>query len=92
MKKIQPVKGFSKLSKQAKIEWLINNYSLQPDKALDTIQGYLHQDVSVQKLHDEFIENTISNFYLPFGIAPNFLINGHPENCVLLRKRYMRGF
>ncbi|MBL7813178.1 MAG: hydroxymethylglutaryl-CoA reductase, degradative [Bacteroidetes bacterium] len=76
MKKIQPVKGFSKLSKQAKIEWLINNYSLQPDKALDTIQGYLHQDVSVQKLHDEFIENTISNFYLPFGIAPNFLING----------------
>ena len=29
----------------------------------------------MQKLHDEFTENTISNFYLPFGIAPNFLIN-----------------
>ena len=29
----------------------------------------------LQKLHDEFTENTISNFYLPFGIAPNFLIN-----------------
>ena len=28
------------------------------------------------KLHDEFIENTISNFYLPYGIAPNFVING----------------
>lgn len=28
-------------------------------------------------LHDDFIENTISNFYLPFGIAPNFLINGN---------------
>jgi len=26
-------------------------------------------------LHDEFIENTITNFYLPLGVAPNFLIN-----------------
>src|SRR5690606_28303929 len=23
-----------------------------------------------------FIENTLSNYYLPFGLAPNFLING----------------
>jgi hydroxymethylglutaryl-CoA reductase len=30
----------------------------------------------LQQLHDEFIENTITNFYLPMGIAPNFLING----------------
>ena len=29
----------------------------------------------LQQLHDEFIENTISNFYMPFGVAPNFLIN-----------------
>ena len=27
-------------------------------------------------MHDEFIENTLTNFYVPFGIAPNFLING----------------
>ena len=27
------------------------------------------------KSHDEFIENTISNFYIPLGVAPNFLIN-----------------
>ena len=27
-------------------------------------------------MHDEFIENTITNFYLPLGVAPNFLING----------------
>ncbi|MDG1747087.1 MAG: hydroxymethylglutaryl-CoA reductase, degradative, partial [Bacteroidia bacterium] len=24
---------------------------------------------------DEFIENTVSNYYLPFGVAPNFQIN-----------------
>ena len=29
----------------------------------------------MQQLHDDFIENTISNFYLPYGVAPNFLIN-----------------
>ena len=27
-------------------------------------------------MHDEFIENTISNLYIPLGVAPNFLING----------------
>ena len=27
-------------------------------------------------MHDEFTENTLSNFYLPFGVAPNFVING----------------
>ena len=32
-------------------------------------------DEKVQLLHDEFVENTITNFYLPLGVAPNFLIN-----------------
>lgn len=27
------------------------------------------------KKHDEFIENTVANYYLPMGVAPNFLIN-----------------
>ena len=27
-------------------------------------------------MHDDFIENTISNYYLPLGVAPNFNING----------------
>jgi hydroxymethylglutaryl-CoA reductase len=30
----------------------------------------------LQRLHDEFTENTISNYYLPLGIAPNFDIDG----------------
>lgn len=32
--------------------------------------------METQKVHDEFIENTLSNYYLPFAIAPNFSING----------------
>lgn len=73
--KTQPVKGFSKLSKAAKIEWLIENFTNQPDESMQMLTGYWHGQPEVQKLHDEFIENTISNFYMPFGVAPNFLIN-----------------
>ena len=75
MKKTSPVKGFSKLSKEAKIEWLIQNFTNQPEESMQMLAGYWHNSAEVQKLHDEFIENTISNFYMPFGVAPNFLIN-----------------
>lgn len=72
----QPIKGFSKLSKQAKIEWLVSNYTSDPEESVEMLQGYWHGQPEVQKLHDEFIENTLSNYYMPFGVAPNFLING----------------
>ena len=70
------VKGFSKLSKEAKQEWLINNYCANPEKSLQLLKSYNHDDARIQKLHDEFIENTVSNYFLPFGVAPNFVING----------------
>ncbi|PHX92391.1 MAG: hydroxymethylglutaryl-CoA reductase [Flavobacteriales bacterium] len=72
---IQAIKGFSKLSKQAKIEWLLSNYASNRDRSLEMLEGYWHNRPEVQKLHDEFIENTLSNYYMPFGVAPNFLIN-----------------
>ncbi|WP_068597822.1 hydroxymethylglutaryl-CoA reductase, degradative [Vaginella massiliensis] len=72
----QPVEGFSKLSKDGKIEWLVNEYLNGDDKAIKTLKQYWNNDEDLQKLHDEFSENTISNFYMPFGLAPNFLING----------------
>lgn len=71
----QAIAGYSKLSKEAKIEWLISNYFDDSEKALQLLKSYWHTDADIQKMHDEFIENTISNFYLPYGVAPNFLIN-----------------
>lgn len=71
----QPVQGFSKLSKEGKIEWLVNEYLNGDEKAIQTLKQYWNDDADLQKLHDEFSENTISNFYMPFGLAPNFLIN-----------------
>ncbi|MDR9399410.1 hydroxymethylglutaryl-CoA reductase, degradative [Salibacter sp.] len=69
------VKGFSKMTKEAKIEWLTNNYFNNPDEARETLQKYWHKDPKTQQLHDEFIENTLTNYFLPFGVAPNFKIN-----------------
>lgn len=68
--------GFSKLKKTQKIDWLLDHY-FHGDRSLkDVLESYWNSSNKLQQLHDEFIENTISNFYLPLGIAPNFLING----------------
>lgn len=71
-----PIKGFSKLSKEGKIEWIVNELFENPDAAWETLRSYWHTDKKVQNLHDELIENTITNYFLPFGVAPNFKING----------------
>jgi len=70
------ISGFSKLTKQEKIEWLAANYFNNQPEIIDTIQQYWNDDMKLQQLHDDFIENTISNFYMPYGVAPNFVING----------------
>ena len=70
------VAGFSKLSKKEKINWIANEYFSTPEEALNIIRNYWNSDEKLQQLHDEFIENTITNFYIPLGVAPNFLING----------------
>jgi hydroxymethylglutaryl-CoA reductase len=72
----EAISGFSKLTKDEKINWIAKQYFAQPDEAINTLKQYWNSDQQLQQLHDEFIENTISNFYLPLGIAPNFLING----------------
>ena len=70
------VSGFSKLSKEEKINWIANRYFSTPSAAITLLKNYWNADANVQKLHDDFIENTITNFYLPLGVAPNFIING----------------
>ena len=70
------VTGFSKLSKEEKINWIANEYFSTPTEAIALLKNYWNSDKKTQQLHDEFIENTITNFYIPLGIAPNFLING----------------
>ncbi|MGC1473559.1 MAG: hydroxymethylglutaryl-CoA reductase, degradative [Psychroserpens sp.] len=69
------ITGFSKLSKIEKIDWLVHTYFTDSNSAKTLLKQYWNTDSKLQQLHDEFIENTISNYYLPLGVAPNFLIN-----------------
>lgn len=71
-----PVEGFSKLSKSEKIDWIATNFTSDPETSKKLLERYWNEDPALQKVHDEFIENTLSNYYLPFAAAPNFLING----------------
>lgn len=68
--------GFSKLSKTEKINWIATTHFANPQQAISILEQYNNSDAMLQKLHDEFIENTLTNFYLPLGVAPNFIING----------------
>ena len=70
------ISGFSKLSKTKKIDWLVDTYFSNKDEAKQVLIQYWNSNDKLQSLHDEFIENTITNYYLPLGVAPNFLING----------------
>ena len=70
------IAGFSKLSKSKKIDWIVDTYFSNKEEAKKVLTQYWNSDIQLQNLHDEFIENTITNYYLPFGVAPNFLING----------------
>ena len=47
-----------------------------PKRQKRFVSSYNHNNEKKQKLHDEFIENSITNYYLPLGVAPNFVING----------------
>lgn len=66
--------GFSKLTKEQKIELVANHTSL-PKQFASTIIESWHKDSAIQKIYDEFSENTIGNYIFPYGVSPNFLIN-----------------
>lgn len=67
------VRGFSKLSREEKIAYIQDNVPLTVD-LIKATNHYRH--TTDQATFDNFSENTLSNFYLPYGVAPNFLIDG----------------
>jgi hydroxymethylglutaryl-CoA reductase len=70
------IKGFSKLSKTGKIKWIVENFFIDPEAVLRELKSYWHSNEDQQKILDGFSENTISNYPMPYGVAPNFVING----------------
>ena len=69
-------KGFSKLLKKEKLK-LIAKYFENPGEVISLLKSYWHSDSKQQQLFDEFSENTITNFFIPYGISPNVTINGN---------------
>ena len=67
--------GFSKLTKSEKIDWVIENFFNSSNDDIEILKQYWSEDEELQKIHDEFSENTLTNFFIPLGIAPNFLID-----------------
>ncbi len=68
--------GFSKLPKRVKREWLAETCFENNTQVLEKLKSFDHTDKSVQVLFDGFSENTVANFYLPYGIVPNMVVNG----------------
>jgi len=68
------ISGFSKLLKEEKLK-LVAEYFENPGEVVSLLKSFWHTDERQQKLFDEFSENTITNFYIPYGIAPNVMIN-----------------
>lgn len=76
MEENKQISGFSKLSKTEKIHWLAQNFLYNnPIAVAKEFASYWHDSIEEQKVFDGFSENTISNFYMPFGVAPNFKVN-----------------
>lgn len=77
MSKNKEIQGFSKMTKVEKIQWIAKNFLYaNPIEVAKEFAGFWHDNIEAQKLLDGFSENTIANFPIPFGIAPNFMING----------------
>lgn len=69
------IKGFSKLLKEDKLK-AVSEYIENPGDFIALLKSFWYSDAEKQKQFDEFSENTISNFHIPYGVSPNVLING----------------
>jgi len=66
--------GFSKLSKEEKLK-VVAKLTTNPEEFTAELKSFWNADEELQKKFDEFSENTITNFYMPFGVVPNVKIN-----------------
>ncbi|MHC1706642.1 MAG: hypothetical protein AB9842_03855 [Bacteroidales bacterium] len=70
------IKGFSKLTEQEKRS-LVASLCINPEEALPLMESFIFSDEKLRELFMDMSENTISSHHLPYGIAPNFIINNN---------------
>ena len=74
--KEQMITGFSKLSKEEKLDVIVERFLQGNTLHKDAATQSWYSDTELRKVIDEFSENTIADFHLPFGVVPNVLMNG----------------
>ena len=74
MREQNPIKGFSRLSRDEKVRWLSEYLSEKDVEAL--LDTFRMSDTVEQDKFESFSENTLSNYHLPWGLVPNVMIDG----------------
>ena len=72
---MKEVTSFSKFSKKQKLDFLVETFFSGSCDIREKIESFWHKSESFQRAFDEFSENTISNFFLPYGVVPNLMLN-----------------
>lgn len=68
--------NFSKLNKNEKIDWIADQLQMDSETLSNLLSSFCYDNIECQKLLDGFSENTLSNYPMPYGVAPHFNING----------------
>lgn len=68
------IEGFSRHNRNDKLKLIAEN-TQQPEEFIKALNKSRYQYPELQLKLESFSENTISNYHLPYGIAPNFLID-----------------
>lgn len=76
MRQKKIINGFSKMPRKKKIQ-VLSEIVIDREGLVHDLDTHLHPDLSYQKIYEALSENVMSNFYLPYSLAPNFIINNH---------------
>ena len=68
------INGFSKLDKVRRRQWVLD--TLLSGRQEEEFAYFDADSPDLQQVLDNFSENTLANYPLPFGIAPNMVVNG----------------
>lgn len=69
------IHGFSKKTRDEKLDFVANLQS-NSAQSIAVYKSFHHADPKMQNLLEEFSENTITNFPMPFSVCPNVKIDG----------------
>jgi hydroxymethylglutaryl-CoA reductase len=76
MAKQKFINGFGELSRDDRLN-MLSEIAQDKEAFNNDLKKYRFSDYHLQNKLEQISENTISNFFLPYSIAPNFLIDGN---------------